>query len=469
MAANLVSTDSQQFSVCESLSSNEKTSRYSSEDGEKRDAGSYVSSVSTLDQEAGVPAAGGRSSEILTIPDGGLEAWMTVLGAFFGLFGAFGWINAMGVFQKYYETHQLSTLSDSTISWISSLQIFFLLFSGLFIGHLFDCFGPRYLILFGTFLQVFGIMMTSISQTYFQILFCQAVVSPIGSAFTFHACISSAATWFNRKRAMVLGIVISGSSVGGLVFPIVIRHFSNHTTYGWTMRYCGFIILSLLLIANVTVKSMNKPSGWTPLNWSTFCKTFMDFNFIILTAGSFVIFLALFSPFTYVVSDATFHGVDAIMANYLVSILNGSSILGRIIPGVLADKFGRYNMYLIGIFLSGILTMALWIPAQSLIPLAVYAALYGFSSGTVVTLLPSCCGQISEVSQIGTRVGTIFGVIGFACLSGIPISGTIIQDGSRHMQWTSMKLFCGIMMLCGGLIVVFARLKLAQMRVFVKL
>ncbi|KAK9320671.1 major facilitator superfamily domain-containing protein [Lipomyces orientalis] len=467
MTINLVSTDSQQFSTCESLSSNEK---YSSEDVEKRDTSSYVSSVITLDQEAGVRTAGGSSSEILSIPDGGLEAWITVMGAFFGMFGAFGWINAMGVFQKYYETHQLSTLSDSTISWISSLQIFFLLFSGLFIGHLFDCFGPRYLMLFGTFLQVFGIMMTSICQTYIQILFCQAVVAPIGSAFTFHACISSAATWFDRKRAMVLGIVISGSSLGGLVFPIVIRHFSNHTTYGWTMRYCGFIILSLLVIANVAVKSMNKASGWTPLNWSTFCKTFNDFNFIILTAGSFVIFLALFAPFTYIVSDATFHGVDAVMANYLVSILNGSSIFGRIIPGVLADKFvGRYNMYLIGIFLSGILTMALWIPAQSLIPLAVYAALYGFSAGTVVTMLPSCCGQISEVNQIGTRVGTILGVIGFSCLAGIPLSGAIIHDGSRQMQWTSMKLFCGIMMLCGGVIVVFARLKLAQMRVFVKL
>ncbi|KAK9238416.1 major facilitator superfamily domain-containing protein [Lipomyces kononenkoae] len=462
-------TECSSSSILESLSSDEKSIRKSSEDYEKKGKDSYLSSVITLTSEPGTPATDEGSSEIRSIPDGGLDAWMTVMGAFFGLFGSFGWINAMGVFQKYYETHQLSTLSESTISWISSLQIFFLLFSGLFIGHLFDSFGPRYLILFGTSLQVFGIMMTSISHTYYQILICQAIIAPIGSAFTFHACLLSSSTWFDRKRAMVIGIVISGSSVGGLVFPIVIRHFLDVTTYGWTMRICGFIIFSLLLVANVTVKSDNKPSGWRPLNWSTIYKTFNNFNFIVLTTASFFVFLAVFSPFAYVVSDAVYHGVDATKANYLVSVLNGSSIFGRIIPGLLADKFGRYNMYLIGIFLCGILTLALWIPAQSFLLIAVYASIYGFFSGTVVTLLPSCCSQISDIKQIGTSVGTIFGVIGFACLSGIPICGAIIQDGTKQLQWTSMKFFCGMMILCGGLILVFARLKLAHMKILAKL
>jgi hypothetical protein len=124
-------TESRQDSMSESLSSYEKSIRYSSEDCEKKGNRSYESSLVTFTPEERTPATDESSSEIIIIPDGGLEAWTTVMGAFFGLFGAFGWINSMGIFQKYYETHQLSTLSESTISWISSLQIFFLLFSGL--------------------------------------------------------------------------------------------------------------------------------------------------------------------------------------------------------------------------------------------------------------------------------------------------------------------------------------------------
>lgn len=62
-------------------------------------------------------------------PDGGLAAWLTVVGAFFALFASFGWINAVGVFQEHYQTHQLSNYSPSAIAWISSMEVY-----ALFVG-----------------------------------------------------------------------------------------------------------------------------------------------------------------------------------------------------------------------------------------------------------------------------------------------------------------------------------------------
>lgn len=57
-------------------------------------------------------------------PDGGLEACLVVLGAWFCLFCSFGWINCIGVFQEYYQEHLLSQYSSSTVSWIPSLEVF---------------------------------------------------------------------------------------------------------------------------------------------------------------------------------------------------------------------------------------------------------------------------------------------------------------------------------------------------------
>jgi hypothetical protein len=81
-------------------------------------------------------------------PDGGLQAWLVVAGAFCCVFCSFGWINCMfdfpvfhptthtltdnigiGVFQSYYQTHQLKQYSASDISWIASLELF-IMFSG---------------------------------------------------------------------------------------------------------------------------------------------------------------------------------------------------------------------------------------------------------------------------------------------------------------------------------------------------
>jgi hypothetical protein len=55
-------------------------------------------------------------------PEGGAKAWLTVAGASACLFVSFGWVNCIGVFQDYYQTHQLKEYSASDISWIPALQ-----------------------------------------------------------------------------------------------------------------------------------------------------------------------------------------------------------------------------------------------------------------------------------------------------------------------------------------------------------
>lgn len=62
---------------------------------------------------------------------------------------------------------------------------------GIFAGKVFDDFGPRYLLVVGTFLHVFGLMMTSISKTYYQILLSQAVCSAVGASLVFSPAFSS--------------------------------------------------------------------------------------------------------------------------------------------------------------------------------------------------------------------------------------------------------------------------------------
>jgi hypothetical protein len=60
-------------------------------------------------------------------PEGGLKAYLTVLGAFMAFASIFGRMSAFGIYQVWYGSNQLQHLSASTISWIGSLQygIFF--------------------------------------------------------------------------------------------------------------------------------------------------------------------------------------------------------------------------------------------------------------------------------------------------------------------------------------------------------
>ncbi|CAG8196482.1 unnamed protein product [Penicillium olsonii] len=404
-------------------------------------------------------------------PDGGAQAWLVVLGAFSGLFVSFGWINCIGVFQTYYESHQLSTYSTSTVTWITSLETFVMFFCGPIFGTLFDSYGPRNILLLGTFLHVFGLMMASLSTEYYQFILAQGICSPIGASAIFNASVNSVSTWFAQRRAFALGITASGSSLGGVIFPIMVTQLIPKVGFPWAMRICAFLILFMLGIANATLRSRlpHRPKQFDILG---FVRPLAELKFALTVAGAFCFFWGMFLPFTFVITQAERYGMSERMAGYLIPILNAAryvlsfgfrfssnvffSIFGRTLPGYLADKVGRYNTMVVTTFFSAILVLALWLPARGNIPAIIFSALYGFGSGAFVSLAPACVAQISDLRQVGVRNGTFFAVISFAALTGTPIGGALVPD-VLHGDYTHLQIFCGVVMITGACLFVLAR------------
>ncbi|RYP23393.1 hypothetical protein DL765_001098 [Monosporascus sp. GIB2] len=142
---------------------------------------------------------------------------------------------------------------------------------------------------------------------------------------------------------------------------------------------------------------------------------------IFLTGGMFI-------RFTSIVADATVHGMSPHLAQYLICILNATSIFGRTVPNAIADKVGHFNVIIVMGALTSILILGLWLPSTGNAPIILFAALFGVSSGAGISLTPALCAKLSPVQDIGVRTGTIFTISAFAGLTGSPISGAIISD-----------------------------------------
>jgi MFS family permease len=134
---------------------------------------------------------------------------------------------------------------------------------------------------------------------------------------------------------------------------------------------------------------------------------------------------------------------------------NFSSIFGRVLPGIIADKFGRFNVMIVTTAFSTIIVLGLWLPSASNAPIIVFCVLYGFSSGAFVSMLPSLVAQISPIREIGVRNGTIFLCVAFAGLTGNPIGGALLSNG--HGSFLHMQIFCGVTMAAGTCTFVAAR------------
>ncbi|KAL6251783.1 hypothetical protein RBB50_001993 [Rhinocladiella similis] len=380
-------------------------------------------------------------------PDGGTQAWLTVLGAFCGLFVSFGWTNCVGVFQSYYETHQLRDRSPSTISWIPSISMFVIFILGPFVGRAFDHWGPRHLLLVGSFLHVFGLMMASLASKYYQFILAQAICSPIGQAMVLYPSFACVATWFRKRRASAMGIVAAGSSLGGVVLPILVNRSIGNVGFGWAMRICAFVMLGMLLVVNLTVRSRLPPRP-TSVGWMAFVRPFGDPAFLLTALAGFFYSMGMFIPITFMVTYGTHVGMSPGMALYLVPIFNGASGVGRIIPGFIADRVGNYNVSTSAACLSGILTFGVWLPGHSHATTIVYAALFGMSSGSYTSITPALLTQISPISDIGLRSGTIYACTSVAALTGSPIGGALIQAAGG--SYWKLQTFTGIMLAAGS-------------------
>lgn len=96
-------------------------------------------------------------------------------------------------------------------------------------------------------------------------------------------------TYFRKKRAIAGGLTIAGSSLGGVIFPLMALHLMPQVGFAWAIRICAFLILFLLVITNMTISS-NLQHRRKPFQISNFLRPLLEANYIIMCLASFFLY-----------------------------------------------------------------------------------------------------------------------------------------------------------------------------------
>lgn len=227
---------------------------------------------------------------------------------------------------RYYETDLLATASPSAISWIGSIQAFLLLLVGALTGPIYDAGYFRELLFAGSFLLVFGQMMLSLCHAYYQVLLAQAFCIGIGTGMLFIPSIAILSTYFSHRIGTAIGIAASGSSFGGVIYPIVFHRLLPKIGFAWTTRVLGFIILGTMIVPNVVMRVRVLPAKQRSLlDLRAFCIP----AYSLQVAGFFCGFMGLYMPFFYAQLYALQRGITGQnLAFYLLAVMNATSTFG---------------------------------------------------------------------------------------------------------------------------------------------
>ncbi|KAL5114458.1 hypothetical protein ACEQ8H_007655 [Pleosporales sp. CAS-2024a] len=397
------------------------------------------------------------------IPDGGFWAWMQVVGSFFLAFNSWGIINTFGSYQTYYKTDLLASSSPSAISWIGSIQAFLLLMIGSLTGPLYDAGYFRSLLIFGSFMLVFGQMMLSLCHEYWQVLLTQAFCMGIGTGAIFVPSVAVLATYFSSKVGLAIGIATAGSSLGGVIYPIVFHKLLPQIGFAWTTRVLGFLMLATLMIPNLCMRVRVLPPQKRSL---LDLRAFLLPAYSLQAVGFFFGFMGLYMPFFYSQLYAIREYLTSDnLAFYLLAVMNSTSIFGRIVPNFLSDKIGPLNVVIPCTLISAILCVC-FIAVHSSAGITVLMAFYGFFSGSFVSLPPTVVVVLSQDARhkIGTRLGQSLAIVSIGILIGTPIGGAILDSGGFPALWA----FGGAMLFAGTALHISARLSWAGWRLMKK-
>ncbi|KAJ8129814.1 hypothetical protein O1611_g3815 [Lasiodiplodia mahajangana] len=411
------------------------------------------------------------------------RSWLAVAGASIALYCTVGFLNAFGVYQEYYGTGLLKAYTDSDISWIGSVAIFLLYIGSPVAGLLVDRIGPTILLVIGSIGQLLAVFLSSLCSQYYQLFLSQAVLLGASMSLILTPCVAVVSRRMPHRRGFALGITIGGSSIGGILWPIMLEQllYADGVSFGWVQRAVGFTMLPLLAVACLTVIDAEKEIPTTPAADSEkasegsviggtssdsspeekpkanhpIVEMFKNFTFVLLCLGLGLIYLGLFTPFFYISAYAVDKGTSSSTAFYLISVVNGASFFGRVIPGHLADRYGHFNMCTLSVLASGIIGFT-WTAAYSLPGMIIWSIAYGFTSGAVLSLQSACVAKISKREQQGTALGLVMGCVSIAALVGTPISGQILLRAG----YIGLAVWTGATILAGGVVLAVAKLRL---------
>lgn len=243
----------------------------------------------------------------------------------------------------------------------------------------------------GSIITVFSIMMVSLCKQYWQFILAQGVLLGIGNTLLVCPAIALVGQSFKTKLALAVGVTIAGSSLGGVIWPIVVNALLQKPDigFGWTLRIVGFIMIPILVFTCIFARppitqrkeiqySKEKPtkppsSAW---DWSIVARK----QTLFTACGFFFIYFGMFMPLFYTTEYTLSRGFSSNLSFYTVSILNGASLFGRIIPGMVADKYGRFNLCIAMTIFSGIIALC-WTAVTSVAGIVMFSLAYGFTSG----------------------------------------------------------------------------------------
>lgn len=332
--------------------------------------------------------------------------------------------------------------SHAGISSAMTLNFIVMGLGGFLWGTASDRYGARIVVLIGAALLGLALVLTSQVQNLFLFQVIYGCLVGLSASAFFAPMIALTMSWFDKHRSLAVSLVSAGMGVA----PMTISPFARWLiTYYDDWRMAMFLIgvgaWVLLLPAALLVR--NPPAvaaapGAHPETGAEgsgipLAKILRSPQFLVLAFTFFACCAAHSGPIFHMVSYAMFCGVAPMAAVTIYSVEGAAGLGGRVLFGVLADKFGVKPVLIGGLMIQAAV-IAAYTMAADLTQFYMLAVIFGGTYGGVMPLYAVLAGEYFAPRILGTVLGgaTMLSSIGMAFG---PLAGGWAFDQFNNYNW----------------------------------
>ncbi len=303
--------------------------------------------------------------------------------------------------------------------------LFFQVMTGLispFIGQLLDKYTMRLLVVFGAICMGVGLFFLSLATEFWQVVVIYTFVLPVSMLLTGTlASQTMISKWFTTQRSLAIGLSAMGTSIGGLLIPLVTAMLIEH--YAWQGALLVLAVGSLVILVpiNLLILRIEPPLQGVASQKSSDPYQRIWTSKEILSSRAFWIPVISLIPMNAAFGGVQFNlgaymqdlGYEQSTAAQLISLTAFSMIVGKLFFGAMGDRVDhRILFWIMALLQVGSLTLYEGTPGLS--ALLVAALLQGFAVGGVMPMM-----GISYSERFGTlSFGKILGYVNLFMMVG---------------------------------------------------
>ena len=312
-------------------------------------------------------------------------------------------------------------------------------FASMVWGGLSDRWGPRPIVLAGSMLLAVSLFLASqaTSLIAFQLVF--GLLVGVAAAAIFAPMMACVTGWFDTHRSLAVSLVSAGMGMA----PMTMSPFAAWlvTMHDWriSMQIIALLVAVLMIPVSLLVRrapalesAATQASGPAEPSMSL-SEVVKSPQFVILLLTNFFCCATHSGPIFHTVSYAITCGIPMIAAVTIYSVEGLAGMGGRVVFGLLGDRFGAKHILVLGLLAQAFGALA-YVFAQGLASFYAVAGLFGFIYAGVMPLYAVIARENFPLKMMGTVIGgtAMAGSLGMA--TG-PLAGGLIYDTFASYTW----------------------------------